>query len=91
MNSKNKQAEIDYMGIDMTVVYDFEPGEPETRWEPGSADEAIVNGVSVAGVDITDIIGADHLERIAERVAADHDDDAAAEHADYLIDQMEAY
>ncbi|MDP3273416.1 hypothetical protein [Limnobacter sp.] len=82
---------ITYMDIDLTVEYDFESGEPETRWEPGCADEAIINSVCVGDVDITNIIGSDHLERIAERVAADHDDDSAAEHADYLIDQMEAY
>lgn len=82
---------ISYMDIDLTVEYDFEAGEPATYWEPGCADEAIITSVCVSDVDITNIIGADHLERIAERIAADHDSDAAAEHADYLMDQMEAY
>lgn len=79
---------ISYMDIDLTVEYDFEAGEEPTRFEPGCADEAIITSVCVGDVDITNIIGADHLERIAERVAADHDCDAAAHHADYLIKQL---
>lgn len=84
-------TEISYMDIDLTVDYDFEAGEPATRWEPGCADEAIITSVFVGDVDITNIIGADHLDRIAERIAADHESDAASDHADYLIDQMEAW
>ena len=81
-------TEISYMDIDLTVEYDFEAGEEPTRFEPGCADEAIITSVCVGDVDVTNIIGADHLERIAERVAADHDSDAAAHHADYLIKQL---
>lgn len=79
---------INYMDIDLTIMYDFEPGEPQTYDDPGCADEAIINQVLLDDVDITAIIGSDHLERIAERVAGDHDEDSAAEHADYLIKQM---
>lgn len=80
---------INYMDIDLVVDYDFQAGEPETRQEPGCEDSADINSVCVADVDITNLIGDDHLCRIAERVAADHEQDKANEHADYLIGQMQ--
>lgn len=89
MHQPTPQTPISYLDIDLIVHYDFEPGEAENRLEPGCADEAIINSVCVGSVDITNIVGADHLVRIAERIATSHTDDAAAEHADYLIDQME--
>lgn len=78
---------ITYMELDLTIMYDFEPGEPQTHDDPGCADEAIINQVLLDDVDITATIGSDHLERIAERVAGDHDEDSAAGHVDYLIKQ----
>ena len=82
------QTALSYMDIDLTIDYDFEPGEPATYDEPGCADEAIINSICVGDVDITHLIEAGHMECIAQRVAGAHDEDSAAEHADYLIAQM---
>lgn len=79
---------MSYMDVDLTIDYDFEPGEPATYDEPGCADEAIINSICVGDVDITHLIEAGHMECIARRVADAHDEDAANEHADYLIKQM---
>jgi hypothetical protein len=66
------QTTITYIDVELEVDYDYEPEEPATRDEPGCAHEAIINAVTVGGVNITDIIGADHLSRIADRVADAH-------------------
>lgn len=79
---------ISYMDVDLTVDYDFEPGEPATYDEPGCADEAIINSICVGDVDITHLIEFGHLECIARRVADAHDEDKTNEQADYLIKQM---
>lgn len=90
MGSTDNKAEIEYMGIDMVVVYDFEPAEAETRYEPGCAAEANITAILVGDVDIADIVGDDHICRIAGRIAEAHEEsftDNADLHADYLVSQ----
>lgn len=82
------QTFLSYMDVDLTIDYDFEPGEPATYDEPGYADEAIINSICVGDVDITHLIEAGHLACIAQRVADAHDEDKANEQADRLIKQM---
>lgn len=67
---------IDYMDIELTVEYDFEPGKTATYDKPGCADEAIVNAVYVGGVDIKNIINPRYLTDISERIADSHEEDA---------------
>lgn len=90
MGSTDNKAEISYMQIDMVVVYDFEPAEPATRDDPGCAAEANITAILVGEVDIADIVGDDHICRIADRIAAAHEEELAGEadlHADYLVSQ----
>ena len=41
-------VETDHFGeLDLIVDYDYEPAEPETRLEPGCAENAVINAVMI--------------------------------------------
>lgn len=66
-------ASINYRGMDMEVEYFSTPFSPEVRtmsngdpgW-PAEGGEFYVESVKVCGVDITELISEEELERIGE-------------------------
>ena len=55
-------------GGDLVIHFDYEPGERETRDEPGCDPQVTINGVFANGMDITYLLdGTDTMEKIEEQ------------------------
>lgn len=66
---------INYCDINMHVEYSYEEAEPETYDYPGSPDSAVLESVSINGVDILEMLSVEQyydiegivLQKIRER------------------------
>ena len=59
------REQIKYKGIEMEVIFDYQPEEPSTHDYPGCGATICINEVIVNGVDIVELL--DHeLEQIED-------------------------
>jgi len=56
---------IKYKGVEMEVIFDYQPEEPSTYDYPGCGAEICINEVIVMGVDIVELLD-NELEQIED-------------------------
>ena len=59
---RSKDIEIEYEGITLLVLYEFDKGEESTLVDPGHGDSVLILKVSHQGVDISDFFFAGNYE-----------------------------
>ena len=70
--------EIEYLGVMLTVIYDYTPGEPEQRYYsgglgyPGTSDEIEIEDILHEGKSIASLLE-DHLDSIISIIAENHE------------------
>ena len=68
-------------GFDILCTYEYWPGEPTVYWpteraHPGSPPECSLLTATVGGIDITEMLNDDQIERLADAIILqEHDDE----------------
>lgn len=75
MPSKDPIIVVSPFGFDMTVTYEFDPGEREIRWGdnacPGSPASVGVYEVKVGGIDIYEMLNEQQIGSIEAAILED--------------------
>lgn len=58
------RATVNYLGVALTVEYDYVPGESQTYIDPGYPACAEVSSVQIGGVEVLDMLSNDQREAI---------------------------
>jgi len=73
-------ATVNYKGVDLEVVFDYEPGEPEVRTysngdpgHPGCPESLDITSVKIGDVDVWELLE-DQIDHIGEQLIGDRED-----------------